>query len=1113
VGERVERKIVTILFCDLVGFTATFDLADPEDVQDALARYHARMLREIERFGGTVEKFIGDAVMAVYGAPIAREDDAQRAVLSALRIPPAIEELNEAHPEISMAVRVGIETGEAVVTLGGEQARRGMAIGDVVNTASRLQGIAPIGGVLVGERTYRLTQDLFVFETLEPVTVKGKAAPLRVWVAKSARSRFGAELQRSASTPLVDREDELELLKRTYARAVREPSVQLATLMGEPGVGKSRVIKEFFAYLDDRPELVAWRHGRCLPYGEGVTFWALGQIVKAHAGILESDDAQEARAKLTSSVDALVDEPTEREWVRARLAPLIGLDEPGAEGIDRTETFSAWRSFLEAIATRTPLVVAIEDVHWADGALLGFVEHLLEWSSGVPMLILCSARPELFERAPSWGGGKRNSSTVTLPPLSDADTERLISSLLPPESLPTVRDVLIERAGGNPLFAEEFVHMLLDRAAQASPGAGSGDTILDVPPPETLHAIIAARLDALPVEQKSLLEDASVVGGIFWPGALVAIGGFDPEVVRSWLHELTRSELVRPSRVSSVKDEQEYAFAHGLIRDVAYGLIPREPRAEKHVSAANWIEELAGERVSEYAETLAHHYGRASELARSAGIDATELEAAARRYFVMAGDRAMNLDVAGAEAWFDRALLSLPAGHPDRADVLSKKGETSFSAGRYQMAQHLYEEALAEFEQRGDLPGAGACLDWLATVLWEQGDTEGSRARLTKAVEVLEQEDPGPELAACYSSVASERLITGHFEEAVQWSERSLELVGALGSERLRPRALSFRGMASCYLGDLGGLEDIREAVEITERLGLSRENARDLVMLAEVVWASDSPTRALEATQTGADLAGRRGLDEMLLGCQTTSLGPLFDLGKWDEVLKVADDVIGPGGEAGGDYAAIMAMPWKAQVLLWRGQKAAAESVASELVLRARQIRDPQVLVPAFVASALVSMHGGDAGAAMQLLGDLEETTQVRIDWYREQCIADLVRICAAADDLSMARRFLERSRAFTMRHRLSVLTARAAFAEALGNVEEASRGYEEATKGWTGYGHILEMGNALLGAGRCHARMGHSDAGDRFHRARELFEGLGAVTMVTEVVDRVNELPDSAV
>ena len=1100
VSERVERKVVTILFCDLVGFTSKYDLADPEDVQQALAVYHARVLREIERFGGTAEKFIGDAVMAVYGAPVAHEDDAQRALLSALRIPPAIEELNETDQDLSLAVRLGVETGEAVVTFGAEQSRQGIAIGDVVNTASRLQGVAPTGGVVVGERTYVLTQDQFDFDPLEPVKVKGKAAPLRIWLAKSARSRFGAELQHGPSTPLVDREDELELLKRTFARAVREPSVQLVTLLGEPGVGKSRLAREFFTYIDDRPELVSWRQGRCLPYGEGVTFWALGQIVKAQAGILESDDAQETRDKLIHCIGGLVQGPREQEWIRTRLAPLVGLAEPQAEGADRGETFSAWRSFLEAIASQNPLVIAIEDLHWADTALLGFVEHLAEWSTGVPILILCSARPDLFERDPRWGGGKRNTTTISLPPLSDADTERLISSLLPSDALPKVRDALIQRAGGNPLFAEEFVRMLLDRSERT--GVGSVDATVEIQPPESLNAIIAARLDALPTEQKVLLQDASIVGKVFWPGALSAIGGSEPDIVRMRLRELTRNELVRPVRDSSVRDELEYSFSHALIRDVAYGQIPRGLRADKHVAAAVWIEGLAGERVSEYAELLAHHYGQALELATSAGkSDTSALGVATRRNWVLAGDRAMNLDVARAEDCFEQALRTIHLSDPDRARVLTKRAEANFYLGRYQDAQRNFEEALIDFREQGDLIGAGSCLDWLSTVQWEQGDIGGSRTRLLEAVESLEKEPPGAELADCYASVASERLLIGHFDEAIEWSERSLDVSAKVGMERCRPRALCFEGTARCFLGDLGGLDDLREAIDAARKLGLSRQEAYGYVMVAEVVWAAQGPTPALAAVGEGADLAERRGLSEMVVACHTASLGPLFDLGRWDELLSIADSVIERTKDSGGGYATVMTLPWKAQVHLWRGEMALAESASSDLLSLARRIREPQVLVPAFAAAALVSLHKGEVELAARLLGDLDGTSDVRIDWYREQCIADLIRSCAGTGDTSIARRFLDRSKALTVRHRCSLLAGRAVLAEALGEIDDATRAYEEAVRGWTEYGHMPETGHALLGAGRCLARLGHSNAGDRLRHARVIFEGLGAALMMAEV------------
>jgi class 3 adenylate cyclase/tetratricopeptide (TPR) repeat protein len=1092
----VERKVVTILFCDLVGFTSRFDLADPEDVRDALAIYHARVAREIKRFGGVVEKFIGDAVMAVYGAPVAHEDDARRAILSALRIPPAIEEINQTHPSLELAVRIGIETGDAVVAIGPEPATQSIAVGDVVSTTSRLQTVAPTGGIVVGERAHHLTRDLFDFEPLAPVSVKGKANTLPVWLATASRSRFGAELLLPPSTRLVDRDDELELLKRSFARAVHERSVQLVTLMGEPGVGKSRVIKEFFAHLDDLPDVIAWRQGRSLPYGEGVTFWALGQIVKAQAGILESDATREAATKLADSIGALVDDASEQGWVRSWLAPLIGLGEPRSDGADRTEAFSAWRRFLEAIASVDPLVVVLDDLQWADAALLDFVEYLADWSSGVPMLILCSARPELFDRARNWGGGKRNSITVSLPPLTNDDTQELLSQLLPVESIAHVGATLVERAGGNPLFAEELARAQRERTAVAD-----GSDPFAVSPPESLHAIISARLDTLPPEQKTLLQDAAVVGRVFWPGALAIVGDADEDSIRARLHDLTRGELIRPSRVSSVANEQEFAFAHALIRDVAYGQIPREPRARKHIAAARWIEAVTGERASDQAEVLAHHYERALELSRSAGQeDTADLEAATRRYWVMAGDRAMSVDVTGAEASFDRALEAMAEGDTGRTAVQAKKAEASFYQGRYAEARRRFEDVIASSRATGDFLTTGASENWLATVLWQQGDASGSRARLGDAVEDLSREPPSPELADCQASMASDRLLTGHFEDAIDWAEQSLELASKLGDERLRPRALSYRGLARCYMGDLDGLADLREALATTERLALSRENARVLLILAEVLWASESPVAALDATASGMDLTARRGLREMLIGCQTTSLGPLFDLGRWNELLGLTDELLGQSSDAEGGYAALLTLPWKAQVLLRRGRTSEAITVSSELVARAKQVRDAQILVPAFVTSALVALHGGEPAEALAIVADLEAITDVCIDWYREQYIADLVRTCVAAEAAAVAQRFLDATGAFALRHRLGTLSARASLAEAAGDREEAGGMYDDAARGWEGYGHVLETGIALLGAGRCFAQMRRPEANDRLQRSRAIFEGLGASTLVSD-------------
>jgi class 3 adenylate cyclase len=489
-----ERKVVSVLFCDLVGFTAASEQQDPEDVRARIRPYHARLREEIERYGGTVEKFVGDAVMAVFGAPVAHEDDAERAVRAGLRILEAISELNEADPGLSLQVRIGINTGEAVVALSARPEQgEGIVTGDVVNTASRLQRAAPVNGIAVSEQTYRQTERVFSYEELAPVQVKGKAEPLAIWRPLEARSRFGTDIIRAHATPLVGRELEKPLLIGTLERSAQQRSCQLVTIVGEPGVGKSRLCAELFQYIEERPGLVRWRQGRCLPYGEGIAFWALGEIVKAECGILESDPPEQAASKLERALPA--DDP-DRAWLMARLAPLVGA---GGEPAAQEESFTAWRRFLGSWAAERETVLVFEDLHWADAALLSFLEHLADWSEGVPLLLLCTARPELYERHASWAAGLRNATTINLPPLSDDETARLLSSLLERAVLPAeTQQALLDRAGGNPLYAEEFVRLLADRELLAG-------TLEDVPLPDSVQALIAARLDTLSPERKSLL--------------------------------------------------------------------------------------------------------------------------------------------------------------------------------------------------------------------------------------------------------------------------------------------------------------------------------------------------------------------------------------------------------------------------------------------------------------------------------------------------------------------------------------------------------------------------------------------------------------------------------
>jgi class 3 adenylate cyclase len=558
---REERKTVTVIFVDLVGFTAQAERLDPEDVRGVLSPYHAHVRAELERHGGTVEKFIGDAVMAVFGAPLVHEDDPERAVRAALAIRDWIAEQED------LQLRVAVNTGEALVSIGARPAEgEAMVAGDVVNTAARMQTAAPVNGVLVGESTYRATRDAIGYRDAEPVQAKGKSEPIRVWEAVEALARFGTDLSEGATSPLIGRDRELALLRSLLDRVREERSAHLVTLVGAPGIGKSRLVGELFRIVDREPELVTWRRGRCLQYGESVTFWALGEIVKAEAGILETDSAHEVERKLDRAVTRLSFEASDARWLSVALRALLSLTDDGSAGADAEAATAAWRRFLEAVAERGPAVLVFEDLHWADDGLLDFLDDLVDWLRSVPLLVVSTARPELLERRRAWGGGKANATTISLQPLAEDDTARLISALLEqPLQLADEQRILLDRAGGNPLFAEQYVRMLKERGT-------TGEL------PESVQGVIAARLDALPRREKELLHEAAVHGKVFWLGGVAAASSVDTSGAERLLRTLERKDFVRRERQSAVAGDTQYTFQHVLLRDVAYGQIPRHER-------------------------------------------------------------------------------------------------------------------------------------------------------------------------------------------------------------------------------------------------------------------------------------------------------------------------------------------------------------------------------------------------------------------------------------------------------------------------------------------------------------------------------------------------------
>lgn len=1103
-----ERKVVSVLCVDLVGFVARSDEADPEDIRNTLRPYYARVGRELARWGGAVEKLVGDAVMAVFGAPVAREDDAERAVRAALRVVEAVQELNASDPGLELAVRAAVTTGEVVVTRGtGRRGDEAMATGDVVNLAARLQAIAPVGTVVVDGATYRTTRHVVSYEDLAPVDVRGEPEAIRVWRAHAARSRYGANPAESTPTPFVGRHHELGLLRAVYARAVREGSAQLVTVAGEPGVGKSRLVREFRAFVDWQPERARWRQGRCLPYGDGVSFWALGEIVKSQAGILESDTPLEASDKLAAAIAAIMDVPDERDWLRARLAPLVGASPSGgAAPEDRAESFAAWRRFLEAVAADRPLVLVLEDMHWADAALLDFVEYLVDAAAGLPLLATCTTRPELFERHPGWGGGRRDATTISLAPLSREETRGLIAAHLSGAVLPWATEAaLLERAGGNPLYAGEFARMLADRGlvhrraetTELAPGA-------DIPIPETVHAVIAARLDTLPAERKALLQDAAVVGTVFWAGAVAFMSGLDERTVEDNLRTVARKELLRPVRGSSVKGQAEYAFRHGLIRDVAYQQIPREARVQKHLTAAAWIERLAGDRVTDHADILAHHYGQALQLAQAAGLDeaAGELQTQVRRFLSMAGDRTCELDARQAEAFYRRALALCPPRHPDRAGLLEKAAEAALVGGRLAEAQRDFEGAIGEFRARGDVLGAGEAMVRLARTCWFRGETDRKRALLAQAIELLEGRPPGRELALAYTHTAADHMIANRSDECAAWSEKALALAEELGLDAEWVRARQLRGLARCQAGDLAaGLADLRLALRRSLDLGLGNETIRSHGNLGDWVWVVEGPAQGLAVKRAGIEFGERRGLTLPVMWATAETLWPLFDLGHWDEVLRAAGELAAWDQSQGGGQVTAVALTYSAYVRVYRGELDQALGLAKVFLPRAREIRDPQVLVPAVVAGALIEQARGHHLAAVRLVEELEEVTRER-PVFRSRHMPETLRVCAAAGALDLAERLLDIPVHRAARHQYAVLAGRAVLAEARGQLAEASTLHGQAADRWAGYGFVLERGHAALGAARCLAALGRrGESDERLLEARQAFEVLRADPGLTEV------------
>jgi len=1078
---------VTIVFADLAGFTEHSDQADPEDVRRILVPFHAVAKEEIERFGGTLDKFIGDAAMGVFGAPMAHEDDPERAVRAALAIRERVREGN-------LPVRIAVQTGEALVTFGEGPTVGERVAGDVVNTASRLQSFAPEGSVIVGEATERATRHVVDYEPLPATRVKGKTEPLVAFVAVAVRADT-PEREEDDPPPFVGRIRERELLHDLLERTAFDRTPRLVTVVGEPGIGKTRLVLDLNDHLRASHDGVGWHRGRCRPFGESITYAALDEVVRSIAGIAPNAAGDGLRAALDADLAGLDLNTEDREWLASRLRPLIGLPAGDDTPADVDETFTAWARYLESAAGRRPLTIVVEDLHWADDVLLGFLERLMERAPDVPLFLLCTARPELFARRPGWAAGVANATTISLSPLTDPEMSELLSSLLLRSVMSTDESgALLRRAGGNPLYAREFVHMLEDRGEEGGTiGADLGGPG-GVGVPDTVQALIAARLDALDTADRALLQAASVIGDRFWRGALVALEPRAPDLEAS-VHVLQRRGLIRRSSTSAVTGEAEFSFAHALIRDVAYGRLPRAARSRLHRAVTMWLATVHDDGMTAKSDLLASHAIRALELARAAGLDreVPELEATALRSLVHAGDRQQSLDAARAARYYRQALALAPSG-VERAEIRRTATGLGWRSGGMtsDAALEEYRTAHREAMEAGDRRLAARVLRRIYFQLGLRGETTAAHEALEQAIALVEDDPDGQqELSELYACRAEAEMFAGRSDESLRWAERALELPR---TETVTLMALHLRGNARCEAGDLGGVDDLRKALELAEASGVAIDIVTSYSYLLEWVGLEDGPATGLPMNRATVDLCLRRGIEGQGMWTRAEGLWLRFDAGLWDELLDETSDLAEWARPHGDTQIATVSDLYRARVLAHRGEAAAAVELADSFVPVARQIEDLQVLGPALVVAIVAHAVAGDLQRSVALAEEFDAATGTGPTEYREIYLPELVRALLATGTSDLAARIVGDRPVHVRRARLAVASSHALLAEARGDVEAAATSFRELGSGWEAWGGRFEQAHALAGLARSLGATGETEeAATAATKAEGIFDQIG--------------------
>ena len=873
------RKVVTVVFSDVTDSTGLGQKLDPEVVRRLVSRYFEEMEAVLQRHGGIVEKFIGDAVMAVFGVPHVHEDDALRAVRAAAEMRDALRDLNEELQRawgVTIEARTGVSTGEVIA--GDPGGGQGFVSGDVVNTASRLEEAAQPGEILIGETTYRLVHAAVVADEMPPLTLKGKRSPLRVRRLLEVKPAVPG-WSRRLDSPLVGRRRELERLREIFEHTRETAEAELVTLMAPAGVGKSRLTSEFLASAGPAATVIS---GRCLPYGDGITFFPVAAVLRDAAGISERDAPAHARRKIS---ELLVDE-AEATLIADRLAPLLGAG-GGRPGVQ--ETFWGIRKLFEHLAVQRPLVVVFDDIQWGEPTFLDLLEYLVDWIRTPGVLLLGLARPELLEIRPGWMRGKANASLITLAPLSESEVTGLIHNLLGDAEL--ARDAharIAEVAEGNPLFVEETLRMLVDDgllARQNGCWTVAGDlSSITIPP--TIHALLTARLDRLDADDRAVIERASVVGRVFWWGAVCNLSPpqLQPTVIRH-LQSLAQKELIHPDAPGPDR-EVAFRFAHILIRDAAYQGIPKAERAELHERLAGWIEQEARELAGEYEEILGYHLERATTLLLELGPASERTETLGRRAAAVLGPAASRAfargDMPAAAKLLSRAVSLLPEGARERAELLPQLAFALFETGDFASLERVVEETTETAAASGDprLEAYALVIGLWIRLSWEPvGWADLATREATRAIAVFEQSGDERGLGKGWALLGLVHLERAEFAAAEAAWERAAEHASRAGDRRDELESLAWVPLA-VWGGPTPAEQGLARCAELLERGG------GDAKVTASALLAQAGFEAGLGRFGEARTLIGRARaiLEEVALTVWLA--GPLAQFAGWVELL-----------------------------------------------------------------------------------------------------------------------------------------------------------------------------------------------------------------------------------